>query len=64
MWKKGPSTVSIRPSVRTEVFKQALKHAGYLFVPLVPVVTTGNDVELVTKMLLLQQRSEIAVRGQ
>ena len=64
MWKMQLSAVIIQPSIRTYVLEEALKHAGHPLVPLIPVMATRNLMEFVSKMPVLQQCSEIAIRGQ
>src|SRR5208337_1277578 len=64
MWKKQPSALSFQLSVRTHVFPQALKHARQPLIPLIPVVSARNHMELVSKIPALQQCSKIAIRRQ
>jgi hypothetical protein len=59
MWK-----ISIWFSVvsSTEVLENTLKHTGQTLIPLIPIVATRNNVELVSKMTTREQRGEIAIR--
>ena len=50
-----------RRSLWPYVFDQTLEHVPQLFVPLIPIMATWCDVELVAKIALFQQCCEIAI---
>jgi hypothetical protein len=60
--EKQLSAISFQPSVRTKALEQTLKHDGQPLIPLIPVVATRNHMELVSKVTVLHQSSEAAIR--